>query len=75
MILIADNGPGIEKTHQKRVFEKFYRVPTANVHDVKGFGLGLFYVKSICGAHGWKISIDQAVKSGTTFVLEINVKN
>ncbi|MFZ4548694.1 MAG: sensor histidine kinase, partial [Bacteroidales bacterium] len=75
LVSISDNGPGIDKIHQKRVFQKFYRVPTANVHDVKGFGLGLFYVKSICEAHGWKISIDQTAKSGTTFVLEINVKN
>ena len=74
-VIVSDNGPGIEKAHQKRVFQKFYRIPTANVHDVKGFGLGLFYVKSICEAHGWKISIDQSTKNGTTFVLEINVKN
>jgi two-component system phosphate regulon sensor histidine kinase PhoR len=73
-VTLSDNGPGISRTHQKRIFEKFYRIPTANVHDVKGFGLGLFYVKSICEAHHWKISIDPAAESGTTFIIEITTK-
>jgi two-component system, OmpR family, phosphate regulon sensor histidine kinase PhoR len=71
---ISDNGPGIMRAQQKRVFQKFYRIPTANVHDVKGFGLGLFYVKSICDAHHWKISLDPSPVTGTTFILEINQK-
>lgn len=71
---VSDNGPGISRAHQKRVFQKFYRIPTANVHDVKGFGLGLFYVKSICEAHHWKISLDPTSEKGTTFILEINTK-
>jgi len=71
---VSDNGPGISREHQKRVFQKFYRIPTANVHDVKGFGLGLFYVKSICEAHHWKISLDPSSEKGTTFILEINLK-
>ena len=71
---VSDNGPGISRAHQKRVFQKFYRIPTANVHDVKGFGLGLFYVKSICDAHHWKISLDPSSEKGTTFKLEINQK-
>jgi len=74
LIYISDNGPGIARVHQKRVFQKFYRIPTANVHDVKGFGLGLFYVKSICDAHHWKITLDPSPTSGTTFILEINLK-
>ena len=61
----SDNGPGITRINQKRVFQKFYRIPTANVHDVKGFGLGLFYVKSICDAHHWKISLDPSPAKGT----------
>jgi two-component system, OmpR family, phosphate regulon sensor histidine kinase PhoR len=73
-VTISDNGPGIARIHHKRVFQKFYRIPTANVHDVKGFGLGLFYVKSICDAHRWKISLDPTTKEGTTFILEINSK-
>jgi two-component system phosphate regulon sensor histidine kinase PhoR len=74
MVTISDNGPGIGRMHQKRVFQKFYRIPTADVHDVKGFGLGLFYVKSICDAHHWKISLDPTPEAGTTFILEINQK-
>jgi two-component system, OmpR family, phosphate regulon sensor histidine kinase PhoR len=71
---VSDNGPGISRVHQKRVFQKFYRIPTDNVHDVKGFGLGLFYVKSICEAHHWKISLDPSLEIGTTFIFEINIK-
>jgi len=71
IVLFSDNGPGISRVHQKKVFRKFYRIPTHNVHDVKGFGLGLFYVKSICDAHHWKISLDPSAGKGATFVLEI----
>jgi len=73
-ISISDNGPGISKFHQKRIFQKFYRIPTANIHDVKGFGLGLFYVKSICDAHRWKISIDPSRAGGSAFILELPIK-
>ncbi|MBK7030918.1 MAG: HAMP domain-containing histidine kinase [Bacteroidales bacterium] len=71
-VFISDNGPGISSEHQKKVFRKFYRVPTDNVHNVKGFGLGLFYVKSICEAHHWKISLLPKQGKGATFMLEIN---
>jgi len=74
IVTLSDNGPGIARTHQKRVFQKFYRIPTANIHDVKGFGLGLFYVKSICDAHHWKINLDPSPATGTTFILEIPQK-
>ncbi|NVO19983.1 MAG: HAMP domain-containing histidine kinase [Bacteroidetes bacterium] len=71
LVLFSDNGPGISKTHQKKVFRKFYRIPTDNIHDVKGFGLGLFYVKSICEAHHWKIWLDPSTSKGATFILEL----
>ena len=74
IVVVSDNGPGIDRVHQKRIFQKFYRVPTANIHDVKGFGLGLFYVKSICEAHHWKITLESASAAGATFILEIPVK-
>jgi len=70
-ISIADNGIGIEKDNYKKIFDKFYRVSTGNVHNVKGFGLGLYYVLNICEAHNWKMDIDSKVKQGTTFKIEI----
>ena len=72
--VVKDNGPGIEKEYQKRVFQKFFRVPTGNLHDVKGFGLGLYYVKNICHAHRWIISLESEINKGSTFVIEIPVK-
>ena len=64
-ITITDEGIGIPKEHLGRVFNKFYRIPTGNVHKVKGFGLGLFYVKNICDAHGWRIRLDSQEGRGT----------
>ncbi|MBL7828711.1 MAG: HAMP domain-containing histidine kinase [Saprospiraceae bacterium] len=64
-LIVQDNGIGIPKEHQKRVFDKFYRVPTGNVHNVKGFGLGLFYVKTMCKLHKWRLSLDSEPGKGT----------
>lgn len=73
-ILIADQGIGISKEQQDKVFDKFYRVPTGNVHDVKGFGLGLFYVKTICKKHHWKLSLDSEGDHGTIVGIAIPIK-
>ena len=71
---IADNGIGIKKEYKKRVFDKFFRVPSGNVHNVKGFGLGLSYVKNIVLAHKWKILLESELNKGSNFIIEIPVK-
>ncbi len=72
---IEDKGIGIAKEEQDKIFNKFYRVPTGNVHNVKGFGLGLFYVKNICRAHGWKIDMESEKGEGTRIELELRVES
>jgi two-component system, OmpR family, phosphate regulon sensor histidine kinase PhoR len=71
LLQVSDNGIGIDKKHLKHIFERFYRVPTGNVHNVKGFGLGLFYVKKIVDLHGWKISISSEKGAGTILTIQI----
>ena len=73
-ILFSDNGPGIDPKYRKQVFRKFFRIPSGNVHNVKGFGLGLYYVKIICRAHKWNITIDSKSATGSTFIIEIPAK-
>lgn len=68
---IKDNGIGIKEDQIPKLFNKFYRVPTGNVHDVKGFGLGLFYVKNICKAHNWGINVNSTLGQGTQITLNI----
>lgn len=72
-ITIADRGIGISKEQQSKVFEKFYRVPTGNVHNVKGFGLGLFYVRTICRRHGWKLLLESAEGEGTAVQIDMPI--
>lgn len=71
VLSISDNGVGMDLTTQKKVFDKFYRHHTGNVHDVKGFGLGLFYVKNICNAHDWKLKIESTPAQGTKILITI----
>lgn len=68
---IKDNGIGIEEKYLKQVFDKFYRIPTGNVHNVKGFGLGLYYVKQVIKKHKWKINIKSELAKGTEVLIEM----
>lgn len=71
-LMFEDNGIGIPKSDRKKIFRRFYRVPTGNVHNVKGFGLGLDYVQKIAHRHGWHISVVENLKKGSTFILKIH---
>ncbi len=71
LISVKDNGSGIAKKVQKNLFQKFYRVPTGDVHNVRGLGLGLYFVKKAMKNHNGSISVVSEVDQGSTFTLEI----
>ncbi len=73
MLRFEDNGIGMSKETVKRIFEKFYRAHTGNLHNVKGFGLGLSYVKTIIDALGGRIRVESALGKGSSFTLEVPV--
>ena len=70
-LTVSDNGIGISPSDLKHIFEKFYRAHTGNIHDVKGYGLGLYYVHSIVEKHGWSITVQSELGKGTSFTLSL----
>ena len=68
---VIDKGIGIDKVHLHKIFEKLYRIPTGNVHNVKGFGLGLSYASSIATSHDWEIKVNSKKNKGSEFILKM----
>jgi len=68
---VSDNGIGISRSNQRKIFDRLYRVPTGNIHDVKGYGLGLSYVKAIVENHGGKIEVKSELHRGSEFIVTL----
>jgi two-component system phosphate regulon sensor histidine kinase PhoR len=73
-LTVKDNGIGMPKESRKRVFDKFYRVPTGNIQSIKGFGLGLYYVRRVVRGHGWKLGLESELGKGTVIRIIIPEK-
>ena len=73
IVTVIDHGTGIKKEYLPKIFDKFYRVPTGNLHNVKGFGLGLYYVKSMVKIHHGRIAVKSRIDEGTTFTIRLPI--
>ena len=71
MLSIKDHGIGMSKEAQRNIFQKFYRVSTGDLHDVKGFGLGLSYAKEIIGLFHGTIEVESDLNKGTNFIIKL----
>jgi two-component system phosphate regulon sensor histidine kinase PhoR len=74
-VMVRDNGPGIPYQYRNRIFDQFFRIPSGNIHDVKGFGLGLYYVRLTCKAHRWDIRLESESGRGAAFIITIPINN
>ena len=73
-ITVSDNGMGISSREYGRIFEKYYRISTGDMHNTKGFGIGLYYVKTVINAHGGTISVKSEIHKGSTFIITLRVE-
>ena len=71
IIECSDNGFGISREHQRHIFEKFYRVPTGEIHHARGYGLGLYYAHKVIRQHGGEISVSSRIGKGSTFTIKL----
>jgi two-component system phosphate regulon sensor histidine kinase PhoR len=74
-LMVSDQGIGIEPLHHKRIFEKFFRVPSGDVHNTRGYGLGLNYVADVVRSHGGAVTVESKPGQGSCFTIRLPVSH